>query len=198
MKASRRCGRSADGAHDMEAARVEQRAIVEHQALDGSPVLVTGASGFVGSAIAAAVRAAGLRVRVLRAPVEFARSTSAPLDTVCDGDLTDRASLRARAERRALRLSRRRRLSPLGAQLRRFRSQQRRGHAPRHGGGVARRRRTDRLHEQRRNARGSRTARRRTRADRSPRTKRSAPTSAARSWRSASSKRWRGATGCRR
>ena len=61
---------------------------------DTSPVLVTGASGFLGSAIAAAVRATGRPVRVLVRP-SSSRANLSPLDTVCVGDLTDRASLAA-------------------------------------------------------------------------------------------------------
>ena len=78
----------------MEAAQVEQRAIVELNALDDSPVLVTGASGFVGSAITETLRATGHRVRVLVRP-SSSRANISPLDTVCEGDLTDRSSLAA-------------------------------------------------------------------------------------------------------
>ncbi|RBP12189.1 dihydroflavonol-4-reductase [Roseiarcus fermentans] len=63
-------------------------------AADASPVLVTGASGFVGSAIAAAARAAGHPVRVL-VRRSSSRVNISPLDTVCEGDLADRASLAA-------------------------------------------------------------------------------------------------------
>jgi dihydroflavonol-4-reductase len=59
-----------------------------------SEVLVTGASGFVGSAIAAALRAAGLSLRVLVRP-SSSRANISPLDAVFEGDLTDRASLTA-------------------------------------------------------------------------------------------------------
>ena len=59
-----------------------------------SPVLVTGASGFLGSAIAAALRARGDDVRVLVRP-SSPRANLDPADTVCEGDLRDRASLAA-------------------------------------------------------------------------------------------------------
>ncbi|HTZ67202.1 MAG TPA: hopanoid-associated sugar epimerase [Roseiarcus sp.] len=57
-------------------------------------VLVTGASGFLGSAIAAALRARGHDVRVLVRPTS-PRANLNPADTVCEGDLRDRASLAA-------------------------------------------------------------------------------------------------------
>ena len=58
----------------------------------GDIVLITGASGFVGSAIAIAARRAGYRVRVL---VRFSspRSNIQPDDEVFIGDVCDRASL---------------------------------------------------------------------------------------------------------
>jgi dihydroflavonol-4-reductase len=59
-----------------------------------SPVLVTGASGFLGSAIAAALRARGDDVRVLVRP-SSPHANLHPDDTVCEGDLRDRASLAA-------------------------------------------------------------------------------------------------------
>jgi len=55
-------------------------------------VLVTGASGFVGSAVANTARAAGYRVRVL-VRASSPRSNIAPDDEVAIGDLRDRASL---------------------------------------------------------------------------------------------------------
>jgi dihydroflavonol-4-reductase len=55
-------------------------------------VLVTGASGFVGSAIANAARAAGYRVRVLTR-ASSTRTNISPLDEVAIGDICDRASL---------------------------------------------------------------------------------------------------------
>ena len=59
-----------------------------------STVLVTGASGFLGSAIAAALRARGHDVRVLARP-SSPRTNLNPADTLCEGDLRDRASLAA-------------------------------------------------------------------------------------------------------
>jgi len=59
-----------------------------------STVLVTGASGFLGSAIAAALRARGDGVRVLVRP-SSARANLDPADALCVGDLRDRASLKA-------------------------------------------------------------------------------------------------------
>jgi dihydroflavonol-4-reductase len=59
-----------------------------------STVLVTGASGFLGSAIAAALRARGHAVRVLVRP-SSPRTNLDSADIVCEGDLRDRASLTA-------------------------------------------------------------------------------------------------------
>ena len=59
-----------------------------------STILVTGASGFVGSAIAAALRDRGHAVRVL-ARASSPRTNLNPTDVVCEGDLRDRASLAA-------------------------------------------------------------------------------------------------------
>lgn len=59
---------------------------------DGGLVLITGASGFVGSAIADATRAAGYRVRVL-VRHSSPRTNLSPEDEVAIGDLRDRASL---------------------------------------------------------------------------------------------------------
>ena len=55
-------------------------------------VLVTGASGFVGSAIAGLLRAEGFRVRVLVRP-SSPRTNISREDDVCEGDLLDAASL---------------------------------------------------------------------------------------------------------
>jgi dihydroflavonol-4-reductase len=57
-----------------------------------SAALVTGASGFLGSAIAAALRARGHHVRVLVRP-SSPRTNLVPGDSLCEGDLRDRASL---------------------------------------------------------------------------------------------------------
>ena len=61
---------------------------------DRDLILVTGASGFVGSAIANAARAAGHRVRVL-VRGSSPRTNLALEDEVIVGDICDRASLRA-------------------------------------------------------------------------------------------------------
>src|SRR5262249_37887491 len=58
----------------------------------GDLLLVTGASGFVGSAISNAARAAGYRVRVL-VRRSSPRTNIAPSDEVAVGDICDRASL---------------------------------------------------------------------------------------------------------
>src|SRR5271169_5871635 len=66
-------------------------------ALRSSPpslVLVTGASGFLGSAIAVALRARGHDVRALVRP-SSPRTNLNRGDTLCEGDLRDRASLAA-------------------------------------------------------------------------------------------------------
>ena len=60
----------------------------------GDLLLVTGASGFVGSAIANAARAAGYRVRVL-VRASSPRINIVPGDEVVVGDICDRASLAA-------------------------------------------------------------------------------------------------------
>src|SRR5262245_28591715 len=61
----------------------------------GDGVLVTGASGFLGSAVARALAARGMRVRALVRP-SSPRDNLADLDCeVAVGDLTDRSSLRA-------------------------------------------------------------------------------------------------------
>ena len=58
----------------------------------GDLLLVTGASGFVGSAISNAARAQGYRVRVL-VRRSSPRTNIAPTDEVVVGDICDRASL---------------------------------------------------------------------------------------------------------
>jgi dihydroflavonol-4-reductase len=57
-----------------------------------STVLVTGASGFLGSAIAAALRARGHGVRVL-VRLSSPRTNLNAADALCEGDLRDRGSL---------------------------------------------------------------------------------------------------------
>jgi dihydroflavonol-4-reductase len=64
--------------------------VTESSAL--SPALVTGASGFLGSAVAAALRGAGAPPRVLVRPTS-PRTNLDPADTLVEGDLRDRASL---------------------------------------------------------------------------------------------------------
>jgi dihydroflavonol-4-reductase len=60
--------------------------------LSPSTILVSGASGFLGSAIAAALRIRGHDIRVLARP-SSPRTNLNPADTLCEGDLRDRASL---------------------------------------------------------------------------------------------------------
>jgi dihydroflavonol-4-reductase len=76
-------------ANDSSVAAAEAKAAVE---APPSTVLVTGASGFLGSAIAAALRARGHEVRALVRP-SSPRVNLNPADRVCEGDLRDRASL---------------------------------------------------------------------------------------------------------
>jgi dihydroflavonol-4-reductase len=64
------------------------------ESLSPSPVLVTGASGFLGSAIAAQLRARGHDVRTL-VRRSSPRANLDPRDTVREGDLADPASLAA-------------------------------------------------------------------------------------------------------
>lgn len=58
-----------------------------------APVLLTGASGFVGSAILRRLQAAGYEVRVLVRPSSDRRNLAGLDVEVCTGDLTDPASL---------------------------------------------------------------------------------------------------------
>jgi dihydroflavonol-4-reductase len=62
------------------------------QAGGSGPVLVTGASGFVGAAVAAALRGEGVAVRVLVRP-SSPRTNIDPRDEVVLGDMLDRASV---------------------------------------------------------------------------------------------------------
>jgi len=57
-----------------------------------APILVTGASGFLGSAIAAALRSCGHHPRLLVRPTS-PRTNLVPGDSLCEGDLRDRASV---------------------------------------------------------------------------------------------------------
>src|SRR3954469_4320684 len=63
-------------------------------AADLKPVLVTGASGFVGSAIATAFRRSGMPVRILVRPTSPRVNVDAA-DEVVVGDLLDRATVAA-------------------------------------------------------------------------------------------------------
>ena len=64
------------------------------QSGDGAAVLVTGASGFVGAAIAKAAREAGYRVRIM-VRATSPRTNLDPADETVIGDLADAASLKA-------------------------------------------------------------------------------------------------------
>ena len=79
--------RSPDGA---EAAAAAADDLIQPK--PSSPVLVTGASGFLGSAIAAALRDRGWSLRLLVRP-SSPRTNLASGDLLCEGDLRDRASL---------------------------------------------------------------------------------------------------------
>jgi len=59
------------------------------------PVLVTGATGFVGAAVARAALAAGLKVRVLARPSSPRRNLEGLEVEIAEGDLCDPASLKA-------------------------------------------------------------------------------------------------------
>jgi dihydroflavonol-4-reductase len=91
-----------EGGHNVASAGIESVgeagpiAVEARGAVEAGPstVLVTGASGFLGSAIAAALRARGDDVRVLVRP-SSPRANLDPADTVYAGDLRDRASLAA-------------------------------------------------------------------------------------------------------
>src|ERR1700722_912132 len=65
-----------------------------HGSAGDTKVAVTGASGFLGSAIANALRTRGHDIRVLARP-SSPRTNLNPADTLCEGDLRDRASLAA-------------------------------------------------------------------------------------------------------
>jgi dihydroflavonol-4-reductase len=61
--------------------------------LTAAPTLVTGATGFVGSAVARALAARGHAVRVLARPGSDRRNLAGFAHSVAEGDLTDAASL---------------------------------------------------------------------------------------------------------
>jgi dihydroflavonol-4-reductase len=81
-------------ANPESASRLDEVAVDGERRAPRSTVLVTGASGFLGSAIAGALRARGHAVRVL-ARASSPRTNLNPADVVCEGDLRDRASLAA-------------------------------------------------------------------------------------------------------
>ena len=109
------------------------------------PILVTGASGFVGSAIAAALRDAAIRSACSSA--RRARASTSIRAMRLWSAIFSIAPRSRGAPRRALSHSRRRRLPALGALRRRYHARQRRRHSHRHGRGAARGRRADRLHQ---------------------------------------------------
>jgi dihydroflavonol-4-reductase len=74
--------------------RLDEVAVEGERRVPQSTVMVTGASGFLGSAIAAALRVRGHDIRVLARP-SSPRTNLNPADTLCEGDLRDRASLAA-------------------------------------------------------------------------------------------------------
>ena len=116
----------------------------------GDRVLVTGASGFVGSAVARALAARGDDVSVLMRE-SSPRTNIAGIDCrVVMGDMRDSASMLEGDARRALPFPCRGRLPALGARSRRNRPQQSGRCARRDGSGAHCRRRAHRLHHQRR------------------------------------------------
>ena len=115
-------------------------------------ILVTGASGFVGSAVAKALLKAGHQVRALVRPTSSRVNLADPRLEIATGDLLDAALDRAGDADIRYRLSCRRRLPAVGAQPRRHRAYQCRGHPAGDGGGATGRRRAHRLYQQRRDA----------------------------------------------
>ena len=164
-----------------------------------SSALVTGASGFVGSAIAAALRTRG-QCRV----VAFVRSSSPrtnldPGDAVVVGDLNDRAALAAALKGVRFLFHAAADYRLWARDPRRDHAQQRRWNPPYDGGGAESGRRAHRLYQQRRDPEASSRARWPRGDIGSPRTRRSAPTSGARSLRRAPGRGDdRRATACRR
>ena len=153
-------------------------------------VLVTGAAGFVGSAVVRQALAAGFHVRAMMRGAAQPGNLAGLAAEVVRADMRDPVAGRTCRRRRALRVPRRSRLSALGARPGGDRPQQPARHADRDGRGAPRRGRTDRLHQQRGHAQAAgRRASPPTNPRCSPRTRRSAPTSAAR-W-SPSASCWR-------
>ena len=117
-------------------------------------VLVTGGSGFLGSAVVRALIARGSRVRAI------VRSSSPPDNLaglgceIVTGDLTDRQSLAAALRGVRYPVPCRGGLSLLGARSFGHPARQCRGHAQPDAGSAVGRRRADRLYEQRRGAEG--------------------------------------------
>src|SRR3989442_11352652 len=59
----------------------------------GQPVLVTGASGFIGWHVARTLAEVGARVRALVRPLSLSSLTDREDFAICEGDLLDRESL---------------------------------------------------------------------------------------------------------
>jgi dihydroflavonol-4-reductase len=85
-------GRAAGLAARADGVSRPKQDIAGEDGADFSPVLATGASGFLGSAVAAALRARGHRLRVL-VRRSSPRDNLADDDIICEGDLLDRPSL---------------------------------------------------------------------------------------------------------
>ena len=111
-------------------------------------VLVTGASGFVGSAVAREARRTRLRgARAGAARPARATNFEGFACEIAEGDMRDAASDDPRDEGRALPLPCRGRLPAVGARSERDRPQQSRRHAHRDGGRARGGRRAHRLYE---------------------------------------------------
>ena len=164
----------------------------------GDPILVTGATGFVGSAVLRALAERGESVRVLARPTSPRRNLEGVACEIVEGDMTDAASM-ARAMQGV------RFLYHVAADYRlwardpgEIRRANLAGARGGDAGGAGGRRREDRLHVQRRHAAAADAATVSTRPRRSPSARRSAPTSRARSPPSGWSSGWSRRAGCRR